>query len=219
MSALRKLLIGMSLVLAPLVGAHAIEGKYQTVKQPQPVAVPGKVEVLELFLYTCPHCYSLEPLLHDWRAALPEDVNFVRMPAVFREDSVPYAKAFYIMQTLELDEGVHNTLFNRIHKHQQDLNNPVALQKFFALEGVDKELFQKSYNSFAVDLLVRKAVEATRNFRIGAVPSMVVNGKYVVTPSLAGGQEGMIKVVNALIEKERRALELAGKSSATTPEN
>lgn len=211
---MRKSFVFFILVMVSTFPAFALdEGKYQKVENPQPVAVPGKIEVMEVFLYSCPHCYSLEPLIEQWQQSLPEDVNFVRLPAVFRDDSVPYAKAYYIMELLKLGKGTHGALFSRIHKNQQNLNDPVALQKFFTLEGVEKEKFEENYNSFTIDLLVRKAAELTRGYRISAVPTIVVNGKYLVTANLAGGQEQMIKVVDELIAKERSGLEVTGTKS------
>jgi thiol:disulfide interchange protein DsbA len=41
-----------------------VEGQqYVRLSQPQPVLVPGKIEVIEFFWYGCPHCYAFEPQL------------------------------------------------------------------------------------------------------------------------------------------------------------
>src|SRR5262249_26093349 len=41
--------------------------------QPTNVA-PGKVEVVEVFWYACPHCYALEPFMQSWLKNKPENI-------------------------------------------------------------------------------------------------------------------------------------------------
>lgn len=207
---MKRNLLWLFLVLTWAFRAQALEdSQYQTLDNPQTVAEAGKIEVAEMFWYGCPHCFHLEPVVEKWLETKPKDVNFIRIPAIFREEWVPYAKAFYVMEILNLGDKPHHALFTRIHKDGQNLNGEKTLQQFFALEGVDEKTFTETYNSFTVDLLVRKAAEATRNFRISGVPSIVVNGKFVTTATMAGGHEQMMAVVDELVAQERRANQLA----------
>ena len=45
-----------------------------------------------------------------------------------------------------------------------------------------------------------------RAFKISGVPALIVQGKYVISASSAGGQAKMVEVADYLIEKERQAL-------------
>ena len=48
---------------------------YRTLSQRAPVDAPaGKIEVVEFFWYSCPHCHSFEPALEAWSRKLPADV-------------------------------------------------------------------------------------------------------------------------------------------------
>jgi thiol:disulfide interchange protein DsbA len=84
---MRNLIISAALVAASLFGmtaqaAEAPAAPYVELANPVPVAVPGKIEVVELFWYGCPHCYAFEPSDQSL-GQLPSDVNFVRIPAMF----------------------------------------------------------------------------------------------------------------------------------------
>jgi thiol:disulfide interchange protein DsbA len=89
---MRNLILSAALVTASLFGmtAQAADvpleaGKtYVELANPVPVSEPGKIEVVELFWYGCPHCYAFEPTINPWAEKLPADVNFKRIPALRR---------------------------------------------------------------------------------------------------------------------------------------
>ena len=49
-----------------------------------------------------------------------------------------------------------------------------------------------------------EAKNLTKRYGIDGVPSMIVNGKYRTSGSLAGGHKGMLQVVDYLIKKEAK---------------
>ena len=151
------------LLVAPFVHADFDEGiHYKRIANPQPTANPDKIEVLELFWYGCPHCYHLEPQLDAWLEGKPDDVAFVRMPAVLGPDWELLARAYYTMELLGVEEQVHRPLFDRIHKQR-------------------------------------------KRYGITGVPVLVVNGKYLTSAQMAGGNKEMLQVVDFLVEQERTA--------------
>lgn len=87
---MRKLILSAALVAASVFGMTAVQAaepvagkEYIELSNPVPVSVPGKIEVVELFWYGCPHCYHFEPTINPWAEKLPKDVNFKRVPAMF----------------------------------------------------------------------------------------------------------------------------------------
>lgn len=184
---------------------------WEALPEPQPTVDPARIEVVELFWYGCSHCYDLEPALTRWLAGKPDDVVFVRIPAVFSDRWVPLARAYYVMQTLKLGNDVHRALFDAIHKEQRALVDEASLSKFFAEHGVDTALFKRTYESFAVDAQLRQAQQSTRAYRITGVPAVVVNGKYLTSVSAAGGDEALIGVINDLVARERTVSKSAPK--------
>lgn len=197
----------LSLALPAQARAESIDAgiEYRELSQ-QLRAEPGDdIEVLELFWYGCPHCWYLEPVLEQWLETKPDDVSFRRLPSTASPRWVPHAKAFFAADVLgELDQ-LHRPLFEALHKERRQVYNDDQLINFAAELGIDEGQFRRAYQSFPVDMRVRKSTDLGRRYGIDGVPAIVVNGKYVTSASQAGSTERMFEVINYLIEKERAA--------------
>ncbi|GMQ88267.1 MAG: thiol:disulfide interchange protein DsbA [Gammaproteobacteria bacterium] len=194
------------LLLSPFGYADFNEGiEYQTLANPQPTVDKGKIEVLELFWYGCPHCYLLEPELRVWLEKKPDDVVFVRLPAVLGPSWELHARAFYTAQLLGVLEKVHQPIFDRMHKDRKPVRNVADVKKIFMAQGVSGQDFDNTYKSFAVITRTNRAKQAVRLYGISGVPALVVNGKYRTTAKLTGGNSKMLDVVDFLVRKEREA--------------
>lgn len=202
-----KHVIGAGLILfmmsftALLKAEEQAKPGYEAVSPPQATANPAKIEVIEFFWYGCPHCFSFEPSLKAWLKTKPENVEFIRIPAVFNEQWGKHAKAYYVAEALGVLDKVHDPLFDGVQA-KKELETEDQLAKFFAEHGVKEAEFRETYNSFMVDTKMRQAPEIAAKYGIDGVPAIIVNGKYRTTGSLAGTQEKMIDVMNELIKKE-----------------
>jgi len=208
----------MSLALLLLIPfAHAVpkEGvQYQVIKNAQPTASEDKIEVLELFWYGCPHCYHLESELDTWLKNKPDDVVFVRVPAILGPSWELYARAFYTAELLGVVDKIHKPLFDRIHKEKKPIRKLQQLKEFFIAQGVSAQDFDDTYKSFAVITKTNRAKQASGLYGISGVPALVVNGKYRTSAREAGGNREILEVVDFLVEQERAAA--GGKVQAAT---
>lgn len=178
---------------------------YEALDSPVRTSVDQGVEVAEVFWYGCPHCYTFKPLVEKWSETLDEDVEFVLLPAALGRAWENHARTFFTLQAMgELDK-VHDALFDALAGERRQLNSPEALAEFVAGHGVDKQAFLDTYESFGVNAQFQKAQAKIRGARITGVPTMLVNGKYKVSASMAGGHEEVLEVVDFLVEKERQA--------------
>lgn len=184
-------------------GTEAAGATYELLSPPQPTQSDGKIEVVEMFWYGCPHCYHFEPALEAWLKHKPDDVMFRRVPALFNEQWVVHARAYYAAEALGVLEKLHQPLFDAIHKDGKHIMDEESIIKFAASQGIDEQQFREAYDSFGVDKKVRQAMMATRDYGITGVPSLIVNGKYRTSPSLAGGTDNVLKVIDTLVAKER----------------
>jgi thiol:disulfide interchange protein DsbA len=175
---------------------------YDKVAPPQPTADPAKVEVREFFWYGCPHCYHFEPDLNAWVKKKPESVLFIRQPTVFNAHWAAHAKAFFTAEALGVLDKVHADFYDAIQNKRQTLESEDDLAKFFAEHGVAEADFHKAYKSFAVDAKMRQAEGMAARYGITGTPSIVVNGKYLVSPGKAKSFPRMIEITNALIKQE-----------------
>ncbi|MEE8055427.1 MAG: thiol:disulfide interchange protein DsbA/DsbL [Gammaproteobacteria bacterium] len=216
---MKRILVLLCVVwLTPLAGAGLAtaaepqsgpEHAYRRIVPPQPTDTDGKVEVVEVFWYGCSHCYDFEPYLNEWLATISPDVQFKRMPGVFRKSWMAHARAYYTAEQLGIVEEIHTPLFDAIHKDNQKLNDEASLKAFFVSHGVREEDFTKAYNSFTVDSKVKQAVVMGQRYGVTGVPSMIVNGKYRSSASITGSYANLIQAVNELIEQERQASKVA----------
>jgi len=208
-----KFKIFLALMLSVLLSNMAIaaidEGiEYKRISPAQPTITKNKVEVVELFWYGCPHCFHFEPDLKAWLAKKPDNVVFYRVPAVFNPAWALHARAFYAATSLGLfDNGkheFHEAFFEELHKHKKRLNNKKLLQSFFARFGISAEDFNNTFDSFAVNTKVNRAVTLSKRYQLEGVPALIINGKYRTDGPMAGGRKGMIKVLDFLIKKESK---------------
>lgn len=192
--------VGVSLARAEIKA----DRDYMQLPTPQPTLSGKKVEVIEFFWYGCPHCYELEPHLKAWLKRKPKDVEFRHVPAIFRDSWVPNAKTFYALEALGMQEKLHEQVYDAIHAENLDLNNEQLLFDWVAKHGVDRKKFADAYNSFSMQAKVSKSVQMPKDYGLKGVPSLVVDGKYLTSGSLAGSPEEVIKVLDQLIEKARK---------------
>lgn len=190
-------------------GATFTPGKdYRALPSAQPTSSsPDKVEVAEVFMYSCPHCYTLEPFVQDYRSSMPANVSFVRIPANFNAMARQHSRAFYAASALGVEEKIHEAFFQEIHVRKNRLASEDALVKFFASQGVDADKFREAMNSFGVDTNLRRADDLSRRYKITSVPSLVVNGKYVTQASMAGSMPRLKQIVEYLVAKESGSAE------------
>lgn len=178
---------------------------------PLPVETGGKIEVREIFWYGCPHCYVLEPTLVKWVKTMPANARFVRMPGVLNPSWADHARAYYAFETLGAVDQLHGPLFEAMHKDGRHFNDLDSLAGFVAERGVDAGKFRSAFRSFSVDSKVKAAQQRGQRWGITAVPTIIVDGKFMTNGTLAGGYESMMQVVEHLIQKS--AEERAGGSA------
>ena len=208
---MRNLIISAALVVASVFGvavqANAEESKapYVELANPVPVAVPGKIEVVELFWYGCPHCYAFEPVINPWVEKLPKDVNFVRIPAMFGGPWDAHGQMFLTLEAMGVEHKVHAAVFNAIQKEGKKLVKKEDMADFLATQGVDIDKFLATFDSFAIQGKIKQARELAKKYEITGVPTMIVNGKYRFDIGSAGGAEQALQLADQLIAKERAA--------------
>lgn len=200
-------LLTITSLLSPLASFAAgfEEGRHYTeFLFPQEVETGQQIEVREFFWYGCGHCYRLEPTLEQWVARKPKNVAFVRTPGTASHWLVQ-AQLYYAIESLGLVPKLHKPIFEAIHKGGQRLDTEEAVLKFVTAQGVDAGKFKGAFNSFGTKLNVEKAKRLNEAYTINSVPMMVVDGRYMTSPAMAGGEAAMIKVVEFLVQKASAA--------------
>jgi protein dithiol oxidoreductase (disulfide-forming) len=216
MESFRMNLLSRALVvliaLSPLACSAAEAPKYKLgehylrVRAVQAPADPSKIEVMEVFAYSCPHCFKFEPELSAWLKKKPGDVAFVRAPHTLGNPAGAVRnKAFFAAQTLGVVDKFHPALFAAIHAEGKAMATPEEVRALFVKStGVKGEEFDGVFSGFAADAGFRRGEQAIQAMGITSVPMLVVNGEYMVSPSAGGGFAGMLAIADFLIEQARR---------------
>ena len=196
------MLLAAGTACAAFTPQQGVNYKLLTPAQPTSVA-PGKVEVVEVFWYACGHCYLLEPKLEAWsRSGKPANAELVRLPATWNNSLKTHARLFYTMELLG-KQNLNAEIWREINLKGNRLDTPAAIETFFTSRGVSKADFQRAFASFAVDSKIMKAEDLNRRYKITATPTVIVNGKYVTDVGMAGSEDRLFEVINALVAKEK----------------
>ena len=186
-------------------GAFDVEGRYDVLHPPQLTETGDRIEVVDVFWYGCPACYRFLPEMEEFERDKPEYVEIRRLPAIFRESWVAHARAFYTASILGVAGETHRALFDEIHANGRPTDSRGTLGAFYERHGVERDEFDRTWDSFAVESLIRKSAVMQQRYGVRGTPSVIVNGKYRVTGRLAGSYENMIEVVRVLADREHKA--------------
>jgi thiol:disulfide interchange protein DsbA len=182
-----------------------VEGKdFTRVDTPQPPGVPaGKIEVLEFFSYACPHCSAFEPAIEDWEKKLPADVVLRRVPVAFLMNADNFMHTYYALETTGTVQAVQMKIFNAIHVERQRLDTPENIAAFVGKNGGDATKFLAAFKSFSVATSVTRAKKMMADYKVDSVPTLIVQGRWMTSPSVAGSQERALAVTEQLVQRAR----------------
>ena len=169
----------------------------------QPVRTGDQIEVLEIFWYGCPHCYALEPYLKKWLKNKPEFVEFVQLPAVLNRSWAFDARVFYTFVALGLMDELHEAYFDAIHQDRRRMKNVEQVASWAKEQGIDPKLILDTFNSFGVDSMLANATQMSGRYEADGVPTIIIDGKYRTTVSLAGGHNEIIDLINYLAQRAK----------------
>lgn len=202
----RHILLACLLLPTLVVADEYQAGKhYEIIANPVPTRNASKIEVVEVFWYGCSHCFHFEPMLKTWAKTLTDDVDFYHSPAMWNDRMKTHAQVFYTAEALGVLDKMHDGIFSAINVEKKKLINEAELVTFFGKYGVSEKDFKNAFNSFGVKSSVQQADSRARGYKISGTPEMIVNGKYRISGSMAGGQAKILDVANYLISKERAA--------------
>lgn len=188
-------------LLSGLAHAGFEEGRhYMVLPFPVTVETGNKVEVREFFWYGCPHCYVLELALEQWLKKMPASAQFVRTPGTAPRWMI-HGQAFYAFESLGALGKLHNAFFKAVQEQPTAFNDEKAIAGFATSHGVERKKFDEAFNSFGVRLKLEKAKQLNQDLNVSSVPAFVVDGKYLTTAAMAGGEGQLLKLLDDLISK------------------
>ena len=179
---------------------------YQVIDPPVPTATDGKIEVLEVFSYACPHCAHFQPQAEKLKASLPANAVFTLMPADFQERWVMFARGFYAAKALGLVEKTHQALFDALWRDNIHIDSLDDLANFYAENGADKNTFLSTAQSFVIEGNLAQIRQREAAYGVDSTPTLIINGKYRISASAEAkiGFDEMVQIAQYLIAQESK---------------
>ena len=211
----RRLVLSIFVALLALSGvafaADPVEGKdYILVQPPLPVADPNKLVVTDFFSYACPHCFSFSSDLRTWESKLPKDVVVDRVAVTFsRQPWGLLAQLYYTLRSFGKDHQLDRPVFEAVHLEGAQLTSAERIADWAAAHGMDRGKFLSTFGSFTIRSFAATAEQLTTRVKLRGVPTLVVDGKYLVQIADNGDFAPQLAVVDALIAKARLERSLA----------
>jgi len=187
--------------------AQAANG-YELIDPPQNTSSKDSVEVIEFFWLGCPHCYAFEPSIGTWEKDMPENVTFLREAPPLNPSWENHSRGFYASQVMGKEHEFVEAMFKAIHEDRKPIRDPKKIADLAEEVGMDRDKFLSTMKSFAVETRLRRSVQLAQGAGISGVPAIVVNGKYRTGARLAGGNAGIIDVINRTVEIEKQSMGL-----------
>lgn len=207
MKNLSKLIIAAALLISGAALASVeLDKDYKLLEAPQPVS-GNQVTVQEFFFYGCSHCYNLHPKLAEWEKTMPENVKLAHVPVIFRDSMEPMARTFYALESLGQIHQLHDPLYRAWNVDNLKLSEETQIFDFVSAQGVDREKFSAAYNSQTTQDKVAHARQLSGNYKINGTPTLIVDGKYVISGLLPSDTIRVLKEVVALTHKASRSTE------------
>jgi thiol:disulfide interchange protein DsbA len=215
MRSLRFLVVALGLVASTAFASPAdpkLGVDYVQLASPQPAQVVGKkVEVIEFFMYHCPHCYVLEPFLAEWVKKNGDKVTFKRVHMPFRGAADPEAHLYLTLEALGKLDEMHPKAFKAMHVERINLANEQVAQEWAIKNGIDKAKFVDAWNSFGVMTKLKRLPTTLNLYKVDSVPTLIIDGRLMTSPAVVdGGNKGMneaalskatIEVLDNLVKK------------------
>ena len=208
---MKKFLLSLMFILgsvslsSTVIAAPQAGEQFDAVTQVMPTDNPKKIEVMEIFWYGCSHCYHMEKPLSAWLKTMPADVTFKRMPGIPNASWAPMAQTYFAMESLGVADKLHEKLFQAIHK-EKSLNptdKKAAIDWLSNNSGLDRAKVEETFNSFTVNTNMKRAAQVFRSSGATGVPSLVVDGRFITSGTMAGGNAQALQVVDYIIKNVR----------------
>lgn len=171
-------------IAAPVSGVE-----YTTLAAPQSVPAGKKVEVIEFFMYHCPHCNALNPQLDEWVKKQGDNIIMKRVHFPSTGPNDPEAHLYLTLEAMGKVPEMQAKIFHAIHVERIRLNTDDAIINWVSKNGIDRAKFLDAWNSFGVQTKMKRANALISAYKVEFAPVLIIDGKYMTGPSMAAASD------------------------------
>ncbi|NRD74342.1 thiol:disulfide interchange protein DsbA/DsbL [Shewanella sp. VB17] len=181
-------ILALNLFSANINAQIYVEGVDYTKVVGIPESSPAVVR--EFFSYNCPHCYRQDPLFEQTASLLKGKVEFTRTPiGAGRPSWILSQKAYYLTKKFKVGRHIHSHIFTRIHQKEGAFTRQEQLTDYFVNQGIKRDDVEKALDSADASLALSNYDTQAQLAGIKGVPSLLVNGKYLITSTHRTAEE------------------------------
>lgn len=211
MACLTRFLVSFTaaLLISNSSAADLQAGRDYTLITP-PLATPaGKVEVIEFFSYACAACNDFQPLLAQWSSRLPQDVKLRPVPVTMgRALWARLSRVHYTLDVINAPPKVKAALFPTARIEPDAFGTDDRATTWAAKNGLDSRKFNLMLGSYGVQGLMKRADQEALAARVKNIPSLVIDGKYLLDAEVIGSTTELLKRADILVAKARKEKKL-----------
>jgi thiol:disulfide interchange protein DsbA len=156
--------------------------EYTTLSAPQPVPAGNKIEVIEFFMYHCPHCYAIEPDFAKWVKRQGDNITVRRVHMPMGPND-PEAHLYLTLDAMGLVDKMHSRVFHAVHGEGLRIKSDQIVFDWVAKNGIDKAKFVATWNSFGVMTKMKRLIPTMTSYNVNSTPTYIVDGKYMTSPN------------------------------------
>jgi thiol:disulfide interchange protein DsbA len=136
-------------------------------------------EIIDFFSFYCNACYQFQPFSQMLKDEYGDDFKKYQVQFIAAQgmgDTIVQAWATAVV--LDVTDEVAPAIF-RQHFAQRQMSSSLGdLEDIFASVGVDRDEFEKAYNSFPVRSLANRMKREAETYNVRATPTYIINGRY-----------------------------------------
>jgi len=187
--------------------------EYRVIKPALPVDSGDRIQVIDFFQYSCPHCFAFLRGLQQWRQRQADAIDYRHSPIHWDDAKINHTRMYFALERLGRMADMHERVFREIHIARAKLDyedpkrfllQPEDIAAFMAANGIDRSRWSETFGSAEVDALTAGAAQAWRAYRIDGTPAVAIDGKFVTSPTMAGSRDGALALMDILVRRAQQ---------------
>lgn len=172
---------------------------YQT---PRPTnATADRIELIYFYWYGSPLAKEVDRDLRIWAKTRPYGVKLIPAPASFGANHEIFgARIFFALELLGKEEEISPLLLEAVSQRKLDFDSIPAIIKWMAERGIPEKDFLKAMDDSRTKSSTARVKDVMKIYEIKSVPTVVINGKYVVRVSNKVSPQRFLQIVKVLTQ-------------------
>lgn len=186
---MKKIIVAVLLSLLSVAPVWAqdsitlVRGKDFTVyDKPRPTnATADRVELIYFYWYGSPWANEIDRDLRVWAKTRPYGVKLIPAPAAFGSNHEIFgARIFFALELLGKEEEISPLLLEAVSQRKMNFDSIPAIIKWMEARGIPEKDFLRAMDDSRTKASTARVKDVMKIYGIKSVPTVVINGKYVV---------------------------------------